>query len=272
MYFFGYDYTQDAPEYDKPSIIYSIGWDNIEYAFDKNPTTRTTNDGVTISTYIFITWPHPTSYPPIRAVFFYDTNIPIDILSLRYRDTSGSYAPITLQHKYISEDGKHIMLLWQDLIPPPVPVSAEKTLSIDILPLVLDKTYYITEIQTFDILEQINTSEDVKADYNRAEFVYTNSDNKKVILFKNGAGLNINLNFKAHMADDVDLLDTLYARNDSFYIWLNGGEDDIIKQTISPWKFEDVIKVSILKKRKPSFHKNLIFSGFNDLIQLVKVE
>lgn len=115
-------------------------------------------------------------------------------------------------------------------------------------------------------------AQNVTVQQTNAQKVHTLRNNNKYIINTGGTGWKITFTYKAHMADDVAMLDTLFNTDEIFYLWLNGGDDAIIKQKISPWKVDELLPVRIEKKRTPSFYKNLVFSGFNDKIDLVVVE
>lgn len=65
-------------------------------------------------------------------------------------------------------------------------------------------------------------------------------------------------NYPPLLADDLDIVDTLFDRDQSFLVWVCGGRDGLpfFKRQISGFRIEDLIQVQVTNTFKDKYRKN----------------
>jgi len=196
-----------------------------------------------------------------NRVFVKDTNI-LNI-SLEYW-TGVAWAALTAS-AVKSQDNRNILFEFTSQNIPKIRIIGSNTI-------VADEEKEIQEILCFsEIGRLIIPPANIKPKRNKKQDSHQ-LENSKLFIFNRGRNISIELNFKSHVGQaDIDLLNILFNRDAEFYIWINDNEEQYMTQKASPFRFEDVLKVSILKGDSPSYYKNLFFSGINNKIILVEV-
>ena len=127
-------------------------------------------------------------------------------------------------------------------------------------------------IYTFEELGALNIPPAMIQPYRVKEQSKHVLDNAKKMYINRGKAWEITLTFKAHVGQaDVTLIETMVTRDMEFYIWINDNGNSYMNQKFAPYRFTDVIKVSVDKGDNPEYYNNLFFSGMNDKIKLVEV-
>jgi len=71
---------------------------------------------------------------------------------------------------------------------------------------------------------------------------------------------------------DINLISYLRNLKKSFYIWPCGGNIEQFDYSFEPFKFDNLIKVSVINGIQPNLKDNKYWSGLRDKIKLVEVE
>lgn len=131
---------------------------------------------------------------------------------------------------------------------------------------------YITQIMAFSEIGQFEYFPEFSPEIESEQNVFKTTDGRALII-ERGEAFSAKIDFKSHVnQNDIDLAEELFARKEPFFIWPNGGDQDgIFRFSFRPYRFQDIIKVSIIGKRKPEFTKNYYRAGFNDSMNLVEV-
>lgn len=126
--------------------------------------------------------------------------------------------------------------------------------------------YYFTELG-----QLTNPPAEIKSAYVTDQIKHQ-MDNAKYFIARRGSRWEIELGFNVHVTQaDITLIEMLAQRTSEFFIWLNNGNETDFSYKFSPFKFEDLIKVSPDGKFTPEFYKNLFFSGVSFGIKLLEV-
>lgn len=80
---------------------------------------------------------------------------------------------------------------------------------------------------------------------------------------------NIDIEVNSRQSD-VDTLNLLRNNFNSFYVWINGGYDNVFKVNQEPFNFNNVFKVSIKGNNTPNYYKNYFSLGITDKLKLVE--
>lgn len=134
-----------------------------------------------------------------------------------------------------------------------------------------DEEKYVTLLHAFQELGQFQYFPEFKPKYTPLQNVFQTSDGRGFVI-ERGEQFSAQLEFKSHInQNDIDLIEELIARKTPFFIWPNGGDEDIFKYSFKPYRFQDLIKVAIVGNSSPSFTRNYYRSGYNNTINLIEV-
>lgn len=102
--------------------------------------------------------------------------------------------------------------------------------------------------------------------------VFQTTDGRGVII-ERGEYLQGKIIFTSHInQNDIDLMRTLLDRKEAFFIWANGGREDIFKFTFKPYRFQDLYKVAISGSNDiPVYTNNYYRAGYNTEIDIIEV-
>lgn len=71
--------------------------------------------------------------------------------------------------------------------------------------------------------------------------------------------------------DDIDILDTLHAKNEPFLVWLNGGKPDQFRFTQRGWRLQDIYQMQIDDDANNGFAQNVYVMGVDQSYSFVEV-
>jgi len=126
--------------------------------------------------------------------------------------------------------------------------------------------YYFNEIG-----ELQNPPDGIDPKYNKEQIKHK-MDNGKFFIINTGSSWEIKLDFKAFPDQaDISLIETLAQRQTEFFIWLNNGNETDFTYKFSPFKFSDLIKVSVDGDFDPKYHGNFFFSGVDFSLKMIEV-
>lgn len=195
-----------------------------------------------------------------NRVFVKDTNI----LNISLEYWTGAAWVVLVATTTKSQDNKNILFQFAPQSIPKIRIIGSNTI-------IADEEKEIQEILCFsEIGRLIIPPADIKTKRNKKQDIHQ-LESSKYFIFNRGKNISIELNFKSHIGQvDIDLLNILFNRDTEFYIWINDNEEQYMAQKVSPFRFEDVLKMSISKGDNPAYYKNLFFSGVNNKLSLVE--
>ncbi|MCA9405047.1 MAG: hypothetical protein KC684_00785 [Candidatus Omnitrophica bacterium] len=133
-----------------------------------------------------------------------------------------------------------------------------------------DNEKYVTQFLAFAELGQFEYFPTLRPRIKNYQNKFKTSIGKNIIIDR-GEVFEADIVFKSHVnANDIALATTLLERKETFYIWPNGGDEDIFSYSFKPYRFKDIFKVSIVDDNNPEFTKNYYKSGYNNIIKVVE--
>ena len=129
----------------------------------------------------------------------------------------------------------------------------------------------IGEVMLLSNLGQFSTPQALSNDFNREQGELTLQNGKKFI-FDCGQSWEFEISIFALDDADIALAEKISRMTAPFYMWPCGGNIDQFKYSFSPFKFEDIYKVSVVKGNSPNLSDNMYWTGLHDKIRLVEVE
>lgn len=243
------------------SYIASSQSDNAESCFDESDYTRwISNEENTDGDDIYVERDFNT-VKTLSRIFVRGTNI--DNISIEYWTGSTFAALSTTDYK--SADGTSVLFEFTEQSLLKIRVVGSNTIA-------ANEEKEIQEILCFtEIGQLIIPPADINCVRNKKQDIHQ-LENSKFFIFNRGRNKEIELTLKSHTGQtDIDLLNTLFERDTHFYIWINDNDEGFMNQIISPYRFQDVIKVGVAKGDSPGFYKNLFFSGIDNKIKLIEV-
>lgn len=197
----------------------------------------------------------------LDRIFVIGTNI-LDI-SVEYWTGSAWAALSTSETK--SQNNQHVLFEFTKQ-------SLEKIRIVGSNTIIADQEKEINEIYCFtEIGRMVIPPAKIKAIRGKKQDLHQ-LENSKYFIFNRGRNKGIEINLKSHIGqDDIDLLNLLFERDIHFYVWINDKEEEYMEQAISPYRFQDVIKVGIVKGDSPNYYKNLFYSGVDNKIKMIEV-
>lgn len=201
----------------------------------------------------------------IDSLYVYNTNISNIVLS--YWNGS-SYTALTGSNATIIKDATGYFVF----VKLNVPVDTQKVKVTGSNTIVANQEKYVTQLMSFAEIGQFEYFPDFDPEIEPEQNVFKTTDGRGFVI-ERGEAFSAKITFKSHVnQNDIDLAEELYARKEPFFIWPNGGDqDNIFKFTFRPFRFQDIIKVTLVGKRSPQFSKNYYRAGFNDVMNLIEV-
>jgi hypothetical protein len=195
-----------------------------------------------------------------NKIFIKDTNI----LNISLKRWTGAAWVALATSAIKSQDSKHVLFEFATQSIPKIRIIGSNTIA-------ANEEKEIQEVFCFsEIGRLIIPPADIKSKRNKKQDSHQ-LENSKYFIFNRGRNISIDLNFKSHLGQtDIDLLGGLFNRDTEFYVWINDNEEQYMVQKTSPFRFEDVLKMSLSKGDSPSYYKNLFFSGINNKIRMVE--
>jgi len=130
---------------------------------------------------------------------------------------------------------------------------------------------YVTQFLGFSELGQLEYFPTPQPSIEPFQSVFKTTDGKAIVIDR-GEAFKCKLDFKSHVnQNDINLVQTLLDRKESFYMWINGGDETIFSYTVKPYRFRDIYKVAIIGKNKPQLTKNYYKAGMNNSISVTEV-
>lgn len=200
----------------------------------------------------------------IDALYVYNTNI-LDIV-LSYWNGS-SYTVIDSSNATIIKDptGYYVFVKLN------APVDTQKVKVTGEDTIVANQEKYVTQLIAFSEIGQFVYFPDFEPEITPKQNIFETTDGRAVVI-ERGEAFSAKITLKSHVnQDDIDLAEELLARKEPFYIWPNGGDQDgIFRFSFRPFRFMDIIKVTVVGKSSPQFSKNFYRAGYNNVINLVE--
>lgn len=130
---------------------------------------------------------------------------------------------------------------------------------------------YVTQFMAFAEIGQFEYFPDFEPEIEPKQNVFETTDGRAVVI-ERGEAFAARITFRSHVnQNDIDLAEELYARKEPFFIWPHGGDESgIFRFSFRPFRFQDIIKVTIVGKRSPKFSKGYYRAGFNDSMNLIE--
>ena len=201
----------------------------------------------------------------IDCIYVYNTNI--DDFVLAYWNGS-SYTNITSSNATIIQDstGYHIFAKLN------TPVDTQKLRITGSNTIVANQEKYVTQFMAFSELGQFEYFPNFDPEIIPEQNVFKTTDGRGFVI-ERGEAFSAKITFKSHVnQNDIDLAEELFARKEPFFIWPNGGDqDDIFRFNFRPFRFQDIIKVTIIGKSSPGFTKNYYRAGYNNVMNVIEV-
>lgn len=200
----------------------------------------------------------------INRIFITDTNISDLTIQIDSDDGSG-YVDLSSFTLTKSNDGSNYFY--------------ELDSSIDLLKIKIigsntitaDEEKTIKQVYAFEELGVISYNHDIQPKRNRIQ-VITELNSGKVDLLNKGITWSFKFKLKNHYSStDNVVIDTILQNSSEMWIWLNDNTEDSMVMIQEPWRFGDLVKVTIQKADSPRFPKNMQFSGINVDINLIEV-
>ena len=202
---------------------------------------------------------------PIDRIFVQQTNISNLTIEV---DLGAGYVSLATASAFTlkqSNDGKTYFYLLDNEI------SIEKIKFIGSNTSPADEEKKISGCLAFRELGQIKYVSDIAPKISRLQTISKLMAGKTDIINK-GNTFSCQIKFKNHYrADQNDLIQTLTARENEFWLWLNDDEEDVIVMSQEPYRFKDIYKVANQKDRALKYSKNMIYSGVDFTLDLIEV-
>lgn len=256
--FFGTDYnenryggTPDASSRESFSV----------FAFDGIPGTKWTSSGEdSDGDDVFLEMDFGVSRS-IDSFFIYNTNI--KDIEVQYYDGADWVTCDSLISTVVkSGNGIHLFVKLNSQI------NTQKVRAVGSETIIPNEEKYITMFRSMLEIGQFEYFPDFRPKYRLIQNKFNVTDGRCVIL-ERGEQFVAEMNFKSHINQkDIDLAETLCSLKEPFFIWANGGDESIFSYKFRPYRFEDIIKVSISDDVSPTLTKNYYKSGYNNKIYL----
>jgi len=130
---------------------------------------------------------------------------------------------------------------------------------------------FVGEVLLLSTIGKFITPQKIKATTNREQGELTLQNGKKFI-FDCGKSWEFELSIFALDDEDIALAEKICRMSTPFYIWPCGGNTEQFKYHFSPFKFEDIYKVSVVDGNAPNLTDGLYWTGLHDKIKLTEVE
>lgn len=247
------------------TITVSSGDTTKEFAFDGLPGTRwITNgegtDGNAVSLEMDFGFNRT-----IDSLYVYHTNISDIVLSYW---NGASYTTINSGNATIIKDTTNQFVF----VKLNAPVDTQKVKVTGSNTITTNQEKFVTQLMAFSEIGQFEYFPDFDPEIEPEQNVFKTTDGRGFVI-ERGEAFSAKVTFKSHVnQNDIDLAEELYARKEPFFIWPHGGDEDgIFRFSFRPYRFQDIIKVTVIGKRSPQFSKNYYKSGFNDVMNLIEV-
>lgn len=200
----------------------------------------------------------------IDCLYVYNTNISDIVLS--YWNGS-SYTAINSGNATIIKDSTH-QYIFAKLN---VSVDTQKIKITGSNTITANQEKYVTQFMAFSELGQFQYFPEFEPQIEHKQNVFETTDGRAVVI-ERGESFSAKISFKSHVnQDDITLVEALIVRREPFFIWPHGGDQDgIFRFSFRPFRFQDIIKVTIVGPSKPSFTKNYYRAGYNNVINIVE--
>jgi len=198
----------------------------------------------------------------IDRIFVKDSNI--DNLTITV-DLGAGYVALSYDEVQSSSDSKtHLFIL-------NTPISLEKIKISGSNTIIADQEKTIKQVYAFTELGRIENYEDISPSRERVQKI-NKLQAGKVDVIDFGRYFTFKLKLKTHyVEDDNAVIDMLLQRNVPMFVWINDNTESVMTMYQEPFRFKDIFKVSVQKKDKLSFAKNLFFSGIDESVDMVEV-
>lgn len=201
----------------------------------------------------------PTS---INRIFISDTNISDLTIEV---DVGAGYVALPTNTLKKSDDGKTYFYELASSI------SISKIKFIGSETITADEEKYIYNAYGFLEIGQIKYNDAVKPTVERIQVV-NNLNSGKYDIINKGRQVSFKIGFRAHYSTaDNAIIQTIFARDAEFWLWLNDDQEDSIVMTQEPYRFKDIYKVAFKGNHSVSFKDNAWFSGIDTDFTLIQV-
>lgn len=259
--FFGTDYNSNNFN---PTVTVSSADNTKQFALDNIVGTRWISDGENTDGDAISFEVDYGFERTLDSFYVYNTNI--DDIAGAYWNGS-SYVDIDDTNATItkSSDGYYVFVkLNSSVNTQKVRITGENTI-------IANQEKYITlfmaflEIGQYEYFPRFTPSIDSEQD------VFKLTDGRSFVI-ERGEQFRASIELVSHVnQNDIDLTETLLERKEPFFIWPNGGDDTIFAYSFRPFRFRDIVKVTVVGSNNPRFTNNYYKSGYNNIFTIEEV-
>jgi len=200
----------------------------------------------------------------IDSLYVYNSNI--DDITLAYWN-GASYTTITTSNATItkSADGYYLFIkLNSSVSTQKVRITGDNTI-------VANQEKYITLFMAFLEIGQYEYFPTFSPEIRSEQNVFKLTDGRSFVI-ERGEQFRARIGLRSHVnQNDITLTETLLERKEPFFIWANGGDDSLFTYSFRPYRFRDIVKVTVVGSHSPSFTNNYYKSGFNTQFSIEEV-
>ena len=130
---------------------------------------------------------------------------------------------------------------------------------------------YVYLFHAFLQIGQFEYFPELTPKYTPKQNVFSTMDARGFVI-ERGEQFSAKITFKSHVnQNDITLAEALIALKQPFFIWPNGGDESIFRFSFRPYRFQDLIKVTITGENSPDLTKNFYRAGYNNAFNLIEV-
>jgi len=134
-----------------------------------------------------------------------------------------------------------------------------------------DQEKYVTLFRAFAEIGQFEYFPGFSPRIPPKQNVFSTTDGRGFVI-ERGEQFTAKIKFKSHVSQaDIDIAEELIALKIPFFIWPNGGDEDVFTFSFKPYRFNDIFKVAIVGPSMSELTKNYYKGGYNNTINLIEV-
>lgn len=231
------------------------------FAFNENPRLSwVSNLQATDGTSVYIEQAI-ASVSIINRIFISNTNI--SNLTIQV-DIGAGYVALSPTKTIVSKDLKNYLYEFNNIAITKIKISGSNTL-------IANREKEIGGIYGFMELGQIKNFAQIQPKNQKIQKVLKLQFGKSDII-NLGRSYGFTLKLKNHyIPEDNVIINTLRQQDEPFFIWINDGNDDVMKMDIYPYRFQDIYKVASVKQDPTEFANNMFYSGINTTLNMEEV-
>lgn len=137
--------------------------------------------------------------------------------------------------------------------------------------LVANQEKFVTLFMAFQEIGQFRYFPDFLPKMSPEQNIFKTTDGRNFVI-ERGEAFGAVIALKSHVKqEDIDLAEALLQRKEPFFIWPNGGDENIFRFKFRPYRFQDIYKCTIIGEYEPQLNKNYYRAGMNCGFELVEV-